>query len=220
MRKISRDHNIHRLTVKRKLIFWSKKSEQYHKKIFNLLKIAPVKYVQFDDMITTEHTKLKPLSISVVVDGKNRMLLGLQVSQIPAFGHLVQKSLRKYGYRKSNHRQKLDQLFNKISDVIHPEARLVSDEHPTYPKIVKKYFPRSFHQRHKGGRAAVVGQGEMKKKPYDPLFTINQTCAMLRDNISRLVRKTWCTTKDPAMLQHHLNVYMMYHNRNVLGFRL
>ena len=54
----------------------------------------------------------------------------------------------------------------------------------------------------KGEKAAITGQGELKKKQRDPLFSINHTLAMLRANINRLVRRTWCTTK----------IYMDVHN--------
>ena len=55
-----------------------------------------------------------------------------------------------------------------------------------------------------GATAPASGQGELKKAGKDPLFCINHTFAMLRANINRLIRKTWCTTKDPAMLMHCL----------------
>ena len=60
-----------------------------------------IESVQIDDLITSEHTKMKPVSVSVAVDKKTRMILALEVSKIPAFGHLAKKSRRKYGYRKS-----------------------------------------------------------------------------------------------------------------------
>jgi hypothetical protein len=36
---------------------------------------------------------------------------------------------------------------------------------------------------------------------------------MLRANMNRLFRKTWCTTKTPAGLIDHLSLYVGYHNR-------
>jgi hypothetical protein len=40
---------------------------------------------------------------------------------------------------------------------------------------------------------------------------------MLRANINRLFRRTWCTTKKPERLEQHLAVYMDFHNRVLVG---
>jgi hypothetical protein len=39
---------------------------------------------------------------------------------------------------------------------------------------------------------------------------------MLRANINRLFRRTWCTTKKKEGLMQHLAVYMDFHNRILL----
>ncbi|MFW5887980.1 MAG: transposase, partial [Bacteriovoracia bacterium] len=91
-----------------------------------------------------------------------------------------------------------------------------SDEHKLYPGIVQKYLPKAVHKRYKGGRGCIAGQGELKKLHYDPLFAINHTCAMLRDNIKRLTRKTWCTTKSVEMLQKHFDIFVYYFNTQIL----
>lgn len=31
-------------------------------------------------------------------------------------------------------------------------------------------------------------------------------------NINRLIRKTWCTTKDPTMLKKHIEIFIYYFN--------
>ncbi|EQC44199.1 hypothetical protein [Bacteriovorax sp. Seq25_V] len=51
---------------------------------------------------------------------------------------------------------------------------------------MSKYFPEAEYRRYKGGRGCIAGQGELKKLRFDPLFTLNHTCAMFRSNINRL----------------------------------
>jgi len=58
----------------------------------------------------------------------------------------------------------------------------------------------------------VAGQGELKKIGFDPLFSLNHTAAMIRDGVSRLVRKTWGNSKRMDRLEDHLFVYAHYHN--------
>jgi hypothetical protein len=69
---------------------------------------------------------------------------------------------------------------------------------------------------YKGAKAKRSGMGELKDLPNDPLFSINHTLAMMRYGMSRLIRRTWNTTKKQKYLQHHLNVYMFYHNCIIL----
>lgn len=212
MRRASLIINIHRTTVERKLIYLAKKSRLMHEELMAKLNTDKTRHLQFDDLITTEHTKLKPLSITLAVDAKRRYILGTEVSQIPAFGHLSALSLRKYGKRLSTHKIGLHNLMNRIQHCIDYNAKVESDEHHLYAPAVAKYFPNSKYIQYKGGRGAIVGQGELKKLRNDPLFMLNHTCAMLRANINRLIRKTWCTTKDPKRLQDHLDIYISFHN--------
>lgn len=216
MRRIAIILRIHRTTVKRKLIYLSKISETNLSEFRKSLMVFPVKNLQFDDLITIEHTKLKPLSVSIAVDKDTRRFIAFSVSRIPAFGHLAEKSVRKYGKRANQHRAGLKKLFTQIEKCIDPAASIESDEHLSYPDFVQNYFPEANYRRYKGGRSCIAGQGELKKLNYDPLFTLNHNFAMLRANINRLIRKTWCTTKDPEMLARHLSIYFDYHNRELV----
>lgn len=217
MRRAALLLKVHRKTIKRKLIFLSEIARDEQQKLLTKLQKSTVLHMQFDDLITIEHTKLKPLSVSLAVDVNRRIILGAEVSRIPAFGHLAAISRRKYGKRKSTHLESMNLLFKNIQQSIHPLARIESDEHLSYPQFVERYFPQAKYHRYKGGRGCVVGQGELKKLHRDPLFILNHSCAMLRANINRLVRKTWCTTKDPQMLKRHLDIYISFHNNQLLN---
>ena len=109
-------------------------------------------------------------------------------------------------------RRDFQDFFIVWKESLKKNATIKSDEHKNYPEFVHKFFPHGHYQRFKGAKGSIVGQGELKKLKRDPLFMINHTCAMLRANINRLIRKTWCTTKDPGMLQKHLDIYIDFHN--------
>lgn len=217
MRRSALIIKVHRTTVDRKLRYLAKKSRLMHEKLLQKIGCEKTKHMQFDDLITTEHTKLKPLSITLAVDSKRRYILGTSVSQIPAFGHLAALSRSKYGKRESTHKKALYSLLEKVSPFIEKDAKIESDEHHMYAPAVERFFPLATYHQYKGGRGAIVGQGELKKLRNDPLFILNHTCAMLRANINRLIRKTWCTTKDPNRLQDHLDIYMAFHNHVLLS---
>jgi hypothetical protein len=173
---------------------------------------SKVRHIQFDDLETSEHTKCKPVSVTLAVQNKSREILDFHVKRMPAKGMLAKVARSKYGKRKDERPEGWDQLFNNLKAILHPESVCESDENPHYPKYLKKHLPNAKHIRHKGARGAVTGQGELKKQKFDPLFSLNHTCAMLRANISRLFRKTWNTTKKIERLVDHLWIYVRYHN--------
>ncbi|MEE3078856.1 MAG: hypothetical protein VX341_05935 [Bdellovibrionota bacterium] len=220
MRRCSRILGVNYKTVARKVDYLAEKSRRRQEKLLTELQKSKVERMQFDDLITLEHTKMKPLSVSLAVDKDRRIILGAEVSRIPAFGHLAKKSVKKYGYRENHHVRGLNRLFLKIQKTISTDALIESDEHKTYPALVNQYFHTSEYKRYKGGRGCVAGQGELKRQVFDPLFTLNHTCAMMRDSINRLIRKTWCTTKKVSRLQNHIDIFISFYNRDYLNIDL
>ena len=204
-------------TIERRVPYLGAKARIKNQRFLNKRGRNKVTHLQFDDLITKENSKLKPLSISIAVDGDNRTILSAKVSQIPSFGHLTEAARKKYGKRKCHHKEGLKKMFDEIRPFVHQEAQIRSDEHQKYPEFVTRYFPNADYHRFRSERGCVAGQGELKKVKFDPLFTINHTCAMFRANINRLIRKTWCTTKDPARLQDHVDLFIQFYNQVILG---
>lgn len=170
-------------------------------------------YVQFDDLETAEHSKCKPLSVSLAVDPKTRKIISFKVSKMPAKGLLAKIALRKYGYRKDERPEGWNQMMKEIIPFVNAEAIFKSDENPHYKKPLFKHHPHATHETTQGGRGSISGQGELKKLRFDPLFALNHTCAMLRANLNRLFRRTWCITKNVQGLIDHLSLYVTYHNQ-------
>lgn len=213
-RRAARILSINRKTVARKLIFLSQISQKKFKTDLDQIKI-PFQVIEFDDLETFEHTKCKPLSVTLAVESRTRIILGFRVAVMPAKGRLVHKALKKYGPRKDQRTLARQELFKELAPRLFPYATVKSDSNPHYVSDVQKYFPKAFHERHIGQRGSTTGQGELKRIRFDPLFSLNHTCAMLRADICRLVRKTWCTTKKKERLTDHLHVYVNFHNEKL-----
>ncbi len=209
-RECQRILKINRKTVVRKFIFMAECAK------INLAKLnlnrPKVTTFEFDDMETFEHSKCKPLSITLVVENKTRWILGHEVAQMPAKGLLTKISLKKYGNRNDHRPEASVKLFNKIGNYIKPEALIKSDECPHYLGDVRRFFPKAQHKRYKGRKGCIVGQGELKKIGFDPLFSLNHTCAVLRARVNRLIRRTWCTTKKKERLSLHIALVTLHHN--------
>jgi transposase-like protein len=215
LRRISKNLHLSRTTVKRKLIYLGQQAELELKELND--KCSKAEIVEFDDLETFEHTKFKPLSVPLAVESKTRRILGFEVCSMPAKGNLSKIALKKYGRRVDHRSIGRQNLFEKIRPLVIEAATFKSDQNPHYPKDLKDYFPHAIHEAFPGQRGSIVGQGELKKIRFDPLFSLNHTCAMLRANVNRLVRRTWCTTKLPKMLAYHLAIYAVYHNKFLIN---
>lgn len=213
-RRLSRLLNISRVTLVRKLMklgtLASLKLDQ------DLNALPPVPQMEFDDLETFCHSKCKPLSVTLAVESESRRILGFQVAEMPAKGKLAARSRKKYGPRVDERAKMRNKLFRKLRPAVAKKATLRSDMNPHYPPDVKRHFPEAKHDTYRGRRGCVVGQGELKRGGYDPLFSLNHTCAMMRANVNRLFRKTWCTTKKKEMLGLHLAIYSFFHNRYLI----
>ena len=213
MRRAAKTFHLNRKTVARKLVLLGFISE-YELNRRNLQR-PKAEVIEFDDMETIEHTKCKPLSITLAVESDTRRILGLEVSSMPAKGLLAQKA-KKYGFRPDERAIGRALLFKRLKKLIHEEAVIKSDSNPHYPRDVLKHFPKAKHITFEGKRGSNGGQGELKKVPFDPIFSLNHTCGMFRANVNRLFRKTWCTTKRPDRLRAHLMIYAHYHNSELI----
>lgn len=212
LRRSARVLNLNRITVVRKFLFLGGKAE------FNLAVrnsfLQRAKKIEFDDMETFEHTKCKPLSITLAVESSTRRILGFSVSQMKAKGLLTKKA-KKYGTRPDKRSEGRAELFRKIQQYVDEEAQIKSDKNPHYEADVREFFPNARYTQYKGKRGSSSGQGELKKIKFDPLFSLNHTCAKMRADINRLFRKTWCTTKKAERLALHLAIFADFHNESL-----
>lgn len=199
-------------TVERKFRYLADQARESFPKTIQEHRKSKLNFIQFDDLETSIHTKCKPASVSLAVSPKDRKILGYSVAQMPAKGTLAEIAFKKYGFRPDHRPRSWVKLMHSLLPYFNPTKKLLSDQNPHYPKYVKHFFSDAKHETTKGGRGCIAGQGELKKLKFDPLFSLNHTCAMMRANMSRLFRRTWCTSKTIRGLEDHLAIYIHYHN--------
>ena len=202
-------------TVARKLKFLAHQERISIEELLQRFRLSAISALHFDEMETFEHTKCKPLSIPLVVEPRHRLILSFDVAKMPAKGLLAEKSRKKYGPRVDQRPESITRVLSGLRDMVTGGVRILSDENPKYPRKISEAIPGSVHETTKGRRGCVVGQGELKSGGFDPLFSLNHTCAMIRANVNRMMRRTWCTTKKPECLLDHLTIYVGHHNRMV-----
>ena len=92
------------------------------------------------------------MNASGLVEGEiyfiQRKIIDYTVAQIPAKGLLAKPARKKYGPRPDHSREQRRVLFERLTEVIHPQANFYSDMHLDYPLVIKKYFPCAQHETH------------------------------------------------------------------------
>ena len=176
--------------------------------------------VQFDEMESIEHTKLKPLTIALAVN-EEFQILGAKVGRIPAKGHLHRISVWKYGLRRDESKETVSVLLKTLSSQLETDFVLKSDAKPKYFDIASRIFHTQKHEtflsRGNKEKRRELKYTSLEKRIFDPLFALNQRSAKLRDHVKRLCRRSWCTTKKPENLEHHIYLYIAANNGYCLG---
>ena len=194
VRRIALVLGVNRKTVTRKFVFLGEQAKRKRLEALEDLKKLPDKLdlFHFDEMESFIHSKCLPVSIPLVVLPQSRKILSFRVGEMPAKGPLASISRQKYGPRPDRRPQMALEVFSEIQGVFTPDVQVVSDSNPKYERWIRGVFPKARRKVHLGRRGCIVGQGELKKIGFDPLFSLNHTAAMLRANLNRLARRTWC----------------------------
>ncbi|MCR9246682.1 MAG: hypothetical protein NXI31_16740, partial [bacterium] len=112
---------------------------------------------------------------------------------------------RKHGKRKDRSRACVRGVLARLERVA-PKGpvTLLTDEKSSYATLAKERFGARLQHATTAGTAA--------RTTRNPLFPINTTIAMSRDNMGRLRRKSWLVTKSPSRMRGHLQIFLVYRN--------
>ena len=177
-------------------------------------KLRPSKVFQLDELETFEHSRrLAPLTMPVLIERSSYFILDLETAPLPCRGGLSkgdrlrkEERERRLGRRKSGSRKAVERCVDTLANVMACSAvvRVQTDRKVTYAPILERSFgSRLAHQRH----------SSKEKRDYkNPLFPINHTLAMMRDGISRLVRRSWAASKLRERLERHAWIWVTWRN--------
>jgi len=214
-RGAARFFNVSRKTIENRVPFLGKWAKQMNQEF---LKGRKFKEIQFDELITFEHTKCKPIAVGAIVSSDLTTILATEARQIPANGSLAEVSIKKYGQRQSEKVDGIVSVFSRAAKYLVNNFELSTDLDWAYRPLAIQVFHRKMkmkytHHEYKSRKARGQGFGELKGGNADPLFAINHTFAKFRAFQSRLARRTWNTTKKIENLRHQLEIYTYYHNQ-------
>lgn len=203
-------------TVVNKLKFVAAEAKKYH--LEQIAKGAiQTTHVQFDEMETHEHTRMKPLSIALAVRAKmvkksakvsnTSEIIGFQVATMNCHGHNSAFAQLKYGIRPDTRAQACEDVLKVVAQCQKPGQTLTitTDAKSAYPAIIQKVLPSAIHNP-VPNRIAHAGTAQ-------PMFAFNSIAGKIRHDMSRMARRSWVTTKAAWALEAHLYIYLAWNNR-------
>ena len=153
LRSISRQEGLTYNNTYKKFL-WLKRVVNFHKK-FTLMRAETI---QFDELETIEHTKCKPVNVILIVN-ENCQILTAKVAEMPAKGRLAEFSRKKYGQRRNQRAEKMQEAFAEVkSCLVGPVVEIRSDAHPAYKKFVRQCFPDTSYLQLKTGISEHLGE--------------------------------------------------------------
>lgn len=194
-------------TIARKLIFIALQARDYHYEEMVFKGKLSTTCAQFDEMETFDHTRMKPLSIAIAVRAKTGQIIDAKVGEMNCHGKLASKAQAKYGFRRDTRAVACEETLKTLSKCQRPfdPMTIFSDAKSAYPGLILKVMPKAIH--------APVLSRAVKAGMTSPLFTLNDTAAKIRNDMSRMARKTWVTTKAVWALKAHLYLYIAWNNK-------
>ena len=202
---------VDRKTIARKFLFVAALARQEHERRLARGEIKTA-HAQFDEMETFEHTRLKPVSVALAVRAKTGEVIDIRCASMPYKGPLASIALKKYGPRRDDTKAAIAKVLTTSRRCTKRSCVLTTDAHPKYVSLVKEHLPEVFHRAAKRRYEKTD-----RRNRNDELYTLNYTAAKIRNDLSRMGRRTWITTKKIDRLQAHLDLYIAWANRYVIA---
>jgi len=210
MRRASQLLHVQEKTVLKHIKYLVAQIKEIHKAYLSTLKTS---YVLVDELETFMVARPCPLSVPMVVHVRTGKILGFEVARMPAKGHLAQIGQSRYGWTVDNRQQYFKKMISDLLPCFKQKITFKCDNHPHYDAWIRSQIPPIFQvdvdQTPAKKKKTPIGQ----PKPFDELFKINNTFAKMRNDMNRLARKTWNTTKKEYGLENHIWLYIAWHNK-------
>jgi len=170
---------------------------------------------QLDELETFEtHRLVRPVTVPVLIEKHSYFVLHAEAAPMGPRGRLHPAAQKRkeadealYGKRRNGSRKAVKHTFQLLREML-PQDKLLdiqTDRKSTYRSLIHLIFPDCLGSH--------VRESSRRRRDYsNVLFPINHTLAMMRDGISRLVRRSWGASKLRARLEDHMAIWIAYRN--------
>lgn len=193
-------------TVARKVKTLAEQAKDLHA---SYLANTETSLVMIDMLHTFLHSRHKPIGIIMSIRVKTREVISFSVCKI--IGRKIGKD--EYEWTVSDQGQAFQDMLRPVRFVLADQGTIVTDGHTSYPQFLREGMGANDDEPAKPYTHEVAkSPTKSREREYDPLFAINHTLAQMRNDMARLHRKTWTTTKTMQGLEQHLWLWVAWKN--------
>ena len=217
IRQMARITRVRRPTIERRLRCLGQTCKDFHAQVLGQLKdrggICGI--YQMDELETYEQNRrLSPVTMPVLIERSSYFVIHGEAATMAARGGLSsvwekkKKRLEKSrGVRQSGSSNSVRNSLLRLMEIHSPNVgvQLQTDRKASYRSIFRAIAKNQF-------RCHSTTSSKAKRDKENLLFPINHTFAMMRDSISRLVRRTWAASKSRLRLDSHFWIWVAYRN--------
>lgn len=165
-----------------------------------------------DEEESYEAASIRPLTVPILIERETWFVVATAVGSIRRLAPVgtarrarqdAEEAER--GVRPDESRESVHAVLQHLASKVPVGALLLqTDQKQIYATLARTIFgERLSHETTAGSRV---------RDTSNPLFPINTTIAMTRDNCGRLRRKSWLVSKCGVWLQYHLGLFVVYRN--------
>ena len=168
----------------------------------------------FDEIETFEHSSILRLTVPVLIERKSLAVLAVGVGpirRVPRRGSRRQRWLSRHelnhGRRSDRSRACVRRVLGRLRRLWGQRRGLLqTDQKALYGALLRRMWPETPAMAHE------TTPSRLPRTVCNPLFPINLTDTMLRDNNGRLRRRSWLASKKARHLRDQLELYVAYRN--------
>ena len=165
-----------------------------------------------DELETFEDLSILPVTVPVLIEKESKLVVATgaaPIRRVRKKGSLRQRWLEGYeqqhGKRQDFSKACVKGTLRRFQHLLGGgKAVLVTDEKQLYASLCRRMFGGQVEHRRYSSKLA--------RDTKNPLFAINHTDLMLRDNCGRLRRRTWLVSKKRKFLRLQLELFTAYRN--------
>ena len=176
-----------------------------------LTKLPSGRAYVMDEEETFEGASIRPLTMPMIVDKETWFVVTADVGSIRRLAKRGTARRKRQDREEQRHGLRPDEssrCITRVLDVLWRKTDgpllLHTDEKASYRTIARRTFGRRLTHE--------TTPGSAPRTTFNPLFPINTTFAMTRDNCGRLRRKSWLVSKKASRLLAHIAIFTVYRN--------
>ena len=164
-----------------------------------------------DEEETFEKASIRPLTMAALIERDSYLVVSTAVGPIRRLSARGTQRRREQDHHESRGGRRRDRSRRCVRAVMRAlraratgQLTLLSDEKASYGQLGREVFGDDVrHER----TISTLARGT-----FNPLFPINLTLAMTRDNCGRLHRRSWLVTEKRRCLQFQMHLFTAYRN--------